>query len=94
MTRTPRILKEARAPLAIDKIAASIGDAVEDADLVMVAVPARIVPQVFTQIAPHLQVGVVVTDVTSTKAVVARDRGCRTTPCYGALCGWSPHGWA
>ena len=65
-------LKEARGRLAIDKMAASIGDAVKDAHLVVVAVPAQLIPQVFTQIAPHLQIGVVVTDVTSTKAVVAQ----------------------
>ena len=65
-------LKEARGRLAIDKMAASIGDAVKDAHLVVVAVPAQLIPQLFTQIAPHLQIGVVVTDVTSTKAVVAQ----------------------
>ncbi|MEY2845309.1 MAG: hypothetical protein RL076_855 [Chloroflexota bacterium] len=65
-------LKEARARLAIDKMVSSIADAVKDAHLVVVAVPAQLIPHVFTQMAPHLQTGVVVTDVTSTKEVIAK----------------------
>ncbi len=65
-------LKEARGRLAIDKIATSLADAVKEAHLVIVAVPAQLIPDVFTQMAPHLLQGAIVTDVTSTKEVVAQ----------------------
>lgn len=65
-------LKEARARLAIDKMATSLADAVKDVHLVVVAVPAQLIAQVFRDMAPHLLSGVIVTDVTSTKEVVTQ----------------------
>lgn len=65
-------LKEARARLAIDKIATSLPEAVKDAHLVVVSVPAQTIPEVFQQMAPHLLSGVIVTDVTSTKEKIAQ----------------------
>lgn len=65
-------LKEARARLAIDKIAPSLAAAVSDAHMVIVAVPAQTIPSVFQQMAPHLVSGVIVTDVTSTKEMISQ----------------------
>jgi prephenate dehydrogenase len=64
-------LKEARARLAIDKMAPSMADAVKGAHLVVLAVPALALREVLATIAPSLEPGAVVTDVTSTKGQVA-----------------------
>jgi prephenate dehydrogenase len=65
-------LKEARARLAIDKMATSLADALNGAHLVILAVPALAMQDVLKAIAPLLAPGAVVTDVTSTKADVTR----------------------
>lgn len=62
---------EARGRLAIDREATSLDDAVAGSELVVVAVPVQEVRAVFTQIAPKLAPGAVVTDVASAKAQVA-----------------------
>ncbi len=51
----------------IDTVAASIADAVKDAELVVVATPVPALGDVFAQIAPHLAAHAIVTDCTSTK---------------------------
>ncbi|MBS4097403.1 MAG: prephenate dehydrogenase/arogenate dehydrogenase family protein [Sulfuricella sp.] len=51
----------------IDRIAADAADAVQDADLVLLAMPVGQMAAVMTQIAPHLKAGTVVTDAGSTK---------------------------
>jgi len=65
-----RATGEARGRLAIDREARSLEDALHDAQLVIVAVPVQSIRSVFTQIAPLLPNGAVVTDVASTKAQV------------------------
>jgi prephenate dehydrogenase len=64
-------LKEARARLAIDKMAPSMLEAVKGVHLVVLAVPALALREVLATIAPGLEPGAVVTDVTSTKGQVA-----------------------
>ncbi|PTX57012.1 prephenate dehydrogenase [Litoreibacter ponti] len=53
-----------------DRIADSAGDAVEDADLVLLCVPVGAMEQVAREIAPRLKPGAVVSDVGSTKGAV------------------------
>ena len=65
-----RATGEARGRLAIDREARSLEDALRDAQLVIVAVPVQSIRAVFSQIAPLLPNGAVVTDVASTKAQV------------------------
>src|SRR5215217_2291468 len=65
-----RATGEARGRLAIDREARTLEDALRDAQLVVVAVPVQSIQAVFTQIAPLLPNGAVVTDVASTKAQV------------------------
>jgi prephenate dehydrogenase len=55
---------------AVTQAAASAGDAVRGADLVMLAVPVGAMGRVFAAIAPRLEPGAIVTDVGSTKAGV------------------------
>lgn len=62
--------KEARARLAIDKPVPTLAEALKGTHLTVLAVPARTLPEVMQQIAPLLEPGAVVTDVTSTKTQV------------------------
>lgn len=62
--------KEARGRLAIDKVATTIAEAVAGTHLVVLAVPAQAMRAVLQSLVPHLGAGTVVTDVTSTKALV------------------------
>lgn len=68
--RDPRATSEARGKLAIDKQARTLQDALQEAELVIVAVPALAARDLFAEIAPLLRHGTVVTDVISTKAEV------------------------
>lgn len=68
--RQPSATADARGRLAIDKQARTLPDALTDADLVVVAVPALAARDLFAEIAPLLRHGAVVTDVISTKAEV------------------------
>ena len=67
----PRHTSAARGRLAIDREARNLGEALRDANLVVVAVPVQAVRDVFRSIAPLLGPGMVVTDTASTKAEVA-----------------------
>jgi prephenate dehydrogenase len=59
----------------IDSIAADVAEAVNGADLVLIAAPVAQTEAILTSIKPHLQPGTVVTDAGSTKAdVVAAAR--------------------
>jgi prephenate dehydrogenase len=60
----------ARGRLAIDREARSLGEALREVNLVVLAVPAQAVRAVLAGIGPLLPSGAVVTDVTSTKAQV------------------------
>lgn len=55
---------------AVDRAEWELGKAVRDADIVVVATPVRAMRDVFTDVAPHLKTGAVVSDVGSTKADV------------------------
>jgi prephenate dehydrogenase len=65
-----RATGDARGRLAIDREARSLEDALREAQLVVVAVPVQNIHAVFSQIAPLLPNGAVVTDAASTKAQV------------------------
>jgi prephenate dehydrogenase len=52
---------------AVDRVAGSAEQAVEGADLVILATPVRAVAPLLAAIAPHLSPGAVVTDTGSTK---------------------------
>jgi len=72
MARNPETLRAARAAGAVDETCATAAEAARGADLVVIALPVRAVPDAARDLAPHLAPGAVVTDVGSTKAVLAR----------------------
>lgn len=55
----------------VDRIETSLGAAVRDADMVVLATPVGSMPEMLTGIAPYLAVNAVVTDVGSVKGTVA-----------------------
>ncbi len=65
-----RAIADARGRLAIDRESTNLGEALRDAQLVVVAVPVQAVREVFGAITPLLAAGTVITDVSSTKAEV------------------------
>ncbi len=69
-SRDYRNAQQARKLGAIDRAVRNPVDAVQDADLVVVATPPLTVKDIFQEIAPHLKEDCVVTDVTSTKTQV------------------------
>lgn len=70
--RDPRVVKEARGRLAIDKEARSLAEAARDAQIVVLATPVRAAREVLAQLAGLLPAGAIVTDVASTKAEIGR----------------------
>jgi prephenate dehydrogenase len=65
--------RDALAAGAVDEACASAAEAARGADLVVIALPVRAIPDAVRELAPHLAPGTVVTDVGSTKAaLVAR----------------------
>lgn len=54
----------------VDRVVASAAEAVQDADLIVLAVPVGAMGSVMAEIAPHLKPGAVVTDVGSVKRSV------------------------
>ncbi len=70
--RDPRVMREARGRLAIDREARALADATRDAQLVVIATPVRAMRDLFAELAPILTAGTIVTDVASTKAQVCR----------------------
>jgi prephenate dehydrogenase len=65
-----RATSDARGRLAIDREAHSLGEALREAQLVVLAVPVQIIREILLAIAPVLPNGVVVTDVASVKGQV------------------------
>jgi len=65
-----RATSNARGRLAIDREARNLGEALREAQLVVVAVPVQAVREVFAAIAPVLPSGCIVTDVSSVKRQV------------------------
>ncbi len=63
---------EAKRMKAVDRTAWTLSEALEGADLIVVATPPSAVPEVFTAIAEYAPDGAVVTDTCSTKAAVMR----------------------
>ncbi len=73
--RSAASLERARELGIIDRIGGSVAEAVDGADLILVAAPVAQTEQILASIAPHLQPGTVVTDAGSTKSdVVAAAR--------------------
>lgn len=66
----PRQLRAARSARAFDRAAGSLLEAVEGANLVVIATPVRAVEAVFREVGNLLPEGTVVTDTASTKAQV------------------------
>jgi len=67
-----RTLQDARGRLMIDRVGRDAVDAVRDADIVFVDLPTTKLAETFSNIAAHLKQGAVVSDVTSSKALVLR----------------------
>jgi prephenate dehydrogenase len=65
-----RATADARGRLAIDREAHSLGEALREAQLVVIAVPVQTVREIFLALAPVLPNGAVVTDVASVKGQV------------------------
>lgn len=70
VARRERTLLEALHLGAADRTSFDPGEAVRDADLVLIATPVATIPDVLERIAPALPVGCVVTDAGSTKRAV------------------------
>jgi prephenate dehydrogenase len=68
--RSTASLERARSLGIIDRIAGSVGEAVSEADLVLVAAPVAQTHAILASIQPHLKPGTVVTDAGSTKSDV------------------------
>lgn len=71
--RDPAALRQAVERGAVDRAACSTLEAVQEAALVILAVPVLSVAAVVREIGPALQKGAVVTDVGSTKSEIMRD---------------------
>lgn len=65
-----RATRTARRRLAIDREAGHLHDALHEAQLVVLATPARAMQSVLSDLAPLLSAGIVVTDLASTKAQI------------------------
>ncbi|QDZ30596.1 prephenate dehydrogenase/arogenate dehydrogenase family protein [Noviherbaspirillum sp. UKPF54] len=75
MGRSAASLERAKELGIIDSIGSSVAEAVDGADLILVAAPVAQTEQILASMAPHLQPGTVVTDAGSTKSdVVAAAR--------------------
>jgi len=72
LARDPETRRAALAAGAVDEACATAAEAAREADLVVIALPVRTVPDAARDLAPHLAPGTVVTDVGSTKAVLTR----------------------
>ena len=68
--KDPETAGMARRRGAVDDVAYTLPGAVEDAAIVVVAVPVSAVQEVLTVITPHLSDGAIVTDTASTKVTV------------------------
>ena len=65
-----RATADARNRLAIDKVAKKLEEAIQDAQLIILAVPPQALRELFTTMGPILPHGTVITDVASTKAQI------------------------
>jgi prephenate dehydrogenase len=69
----PEVADRALARGAIQRVAASLDDAVRDADLIYLALPIGRILEVLPRIAEHAKPGALVTDAGSTKAQICRE---------------------
>lgn len=75
--RTLSNLQDAVRLGVIDRAEVSLAGAVQDADMVVLAVPVGAIPDVLAELAPHASAGSIVTDVGSVKgSVIASARSC------------------
>jgi len=72
LARDSETRRAAIAAGAVDEACATAAEAAREADLVVIALPVRVVPDAARELAPHLALGTVVTDVGSTKAELTR----------------------
>lgn len=70
LARDPETRRAALAAGAVDEACATAAEAARGADLVVIALPVRVVPDAARDLAPDLAPGTVVTDVGSTKAAL------------------------
>lgn len=70
LARDPETRRAALAAGAVDEACATAAEAARGADLVVIALPVRVVPDAARELAPDLAPGTVVTDVGSTKAAL------------------------
>lgn len=68
--KDPEVAGRARKKGAVDRASYTLPGTVEDAAIVVIAVPVEAVREILTTIAPHLSPGAIVTDVSSTKVRV------------------------
>jgi len=68
----PVTRKKALEAEVVDEVFPDLADAVRDAQLVILATPIGTFPELMEQMAPHLKLGAIVTDVGSTKVLPAR----------------------
>jgi prephenate dehydrogenase len=71
-SRRQETVAKASSSGAIDLGETNLKDAVKQADLVIIATPVLTVKEIFSEIAPHLPSGCIVTDTASTKVQVMR----------------------
>lgn len=83
------VLQKALKRGAIDEAAGTAQDAVEDADLVVLATPIRSILSLLEEIAPSLKPGVIVTDVGSVKSPIL-DLAREVLPEHAAFVGGHP----
>jgi prephenate dehydrogenase len=72
LARDPETRREALAAGAVDEACATAADAARGADLVVLALPVRVIPDAARDLAPALAPGTVVTDVGSTKVALTQ----------------------
>lgn len=68
----PEVLRRSREAEAVDEVAGSPHEAVETADVVVLAPPLDAIPDLLEEIAPHLRPGTLVSDVGSVKGPITR----------------------
>ncbi len=72
LARNPETRRAALAAGAVDEACATAAEVAREADLVVIALPVRAIPDAARDLSPHLAAGTVVTDVGSTKVLLTR----------------------
>jgi len=91
VARRPETLQGSLANGLIESGSTSLGEVIPEAQVVVLAVPARVIAQQVGEVAPQLRQGAVLTDLGSTKGeiVAAMERSGRSPQCVGGhpMCG-------